>query len=509
MTSQPGSRVRAQGFADAARAARATSIRYATVFGSVLAFALLCIVSARADTLVGVNPNARALSPDAGHADIAGYGLLAALALLSVLTAFAFGGWCRAGARTRRAVKTARDTEDTWQRRYAAVEAQEQATRALAAAQVAAAATQERERVQVAMRHFIRGPLSALAALLATLNGSSLPTAHRPLAGRIQSALHTCVRALEDMLASSPVESRPIILDESLTDLREVIDGVVALFSSAAAQKGVHLRVSIDPSIAARVLADGSRVGQMVFYLVSRAVCATEHGQVAIVAWAEPLNAGSQRIFISVREGGDAVVCPARPIQAQLSRPCEHRLAVGTIYDETATDLALCQRLAQHMRGELTIRSESGCGACSTFSASFAVEPACAPMVSARAGNSSPRPAVTPARSFDQSYLDALSSEGVDLHVFLRGWQQSIRDDLIQMQRMCDLDDVSGLRASLHRLSGAVGMVGARSLMEALQLASVAQPEPEAGAIDVLPKRIEALMRDVDEAIDMDRSNLS
>jgi hypothetical protein len=81
-------------------------------------------------------------------------------------------------------------------------------------------------------------------------------------------------------------------------------------------------------------------------------------------------------------------------------------------------------------------------------------------------------------------------------------------DDLEQMRGVLDRGDIGGLRASLHRLSGAVGLVGARGLMEALRRASVVQPEPEAGAIDALAYRIEGLMKDLDIAIETQRSNL-
>jgi hypothetical protein len=81
-------------------------------------------------------------------------------------------------------------------------------------------------------------------------------------------------------------------------------------------------------------------------------------------------------------------------------------------------------------------------------------------------------------------------------------------DDLEQMLSLNDRHDVGGLRASLHRLSGAVGLVGARSLMGALRRASVAQPEPEMSAIEALARRARTPMIHLDKAIDLHRSNL-
>lgn len=118
------------------------------------------------------------------------------------------------------------------------------------------------------------------------------------------------------------------------------------------------------------------------------------------------------------------------------------------------------------------------------------------------------RPASPLPEPFELSYLDALSNEGIDLHTFARGWRQSMGEDLERMRDLCERRDIGGIRESLHRLSGAVGLVGAHSLMEALRGASVAQPEPEASVIEALAKRIESLMMQLDGTIDPHGSSL-
>ncbi|MFM0210133.1 Hpt domain-containing protein [Paraburkholderia sediminicola] len=107
---------------------------------------------------------------------------------------------------------------------------------------------------------------------------------------------------------------------------------------------------------------------------------------------------------------------------------------------------------------------------------------------------------------FDRSYLDALSREGIDLPTFLRGWHSSMDEDLARLHGLREQSDIEGLRASLHRLSGTVGLVGARSLMEALQTLNATLPQCEAGAIEALAKRARNLMMQLDEAIGPHRS---
>lgn len=573
MMDPPDFRVLAQGRARCfSHTARVASIRYATVLGSILAFALLCTLSARVNAAPVVDARPRAESgsgarplgapaardavvargqsaddlvlrggafatdlfdaPPASdrsllqdgiaagdrHAGTAWCALLAVLLTLAGLAVIAFYGWRREHIALKRAVENLRRAESEWHRRYIEVEAREQAAHAVAAMQPAVA-TQERDRILAAMRHFVSGPLSALAALLEALDSSSVSLAQRPLAGKIQSAARTCVRVLDDVLASSPSDSRAIVLDESLTDLRELVDGVVALFLPAALQKGLCLSASIDRSVAACIVADSARLGQIVFHLVSDAVRSTERGQITVAARAESLNAGSQRVFICVRDTGATSLSSVTSTRAQ----SPSLSAAGKPADESVSDgdsgFALCLRLAQRMRGELAVSREPGFGTRRMFSAPFAIERSQPSEAQARRESQAPRqasaaqtarrPASTLAEPFDPSYLDALSNEGIDLHIFVRGWRQSMGDDLERMRDLRDRRDVGGVRESLHRLSGAVGLVGARSLMEGLRSTSVAEPEPEAGAIEALAKRIESLMMQLDEAIGARGSNLS
>ncbi|MFL9990185.1 ATP-binding protein [Paraburkholderia sediminicola] len=367
------------------------------------------------------------------------------------------------------------------------------------------------------MRYFVGGPMSALAGLLAGFDTALLTPAQRTPVRKMQSAVRTCVRALEDMLLPSPIEPREIVLDDASTDLRELIDGVVALFSPAATQRGLRLSVSIDQSVAARVITDSARLGQIVFHLLSRAVRATEHGQITIAVRAQPLNAGSQRIFISVRDVGERATPSAQP---QLPGLFD---ADNPVDDESHCDgdtgFALCRLLTQRMGGELIVETQQGSGPCATFAAPFAIESLHSFAEEDAPGRTQvPRqsvvaqlaqdPVCASVESFDPSYLDALSNEGIDLHTFIQGWHRSMIDDLERMHASHNGRDVVLLRAALHRLSGAVGLVGASSLMEALRQASAAHPKPETDAIDALAKRAEVLMKQLDQAIDPYRSNL-
>lgn len=107
----------------------------------------------------------------------------------------------------------------------------------------------------------------------------------------------------------------------------------------------------------------------------------------------------------------------------------------------------------------------------------------------------------TDSEPFEQSYLDALSGEGIDLAAFLIGWRDAMNDDLHALASAlhCQRDPVH-VRGLLHRLSGAVGLVGARALMEALRRASVSPLDHDIGSIQTLIDRAGNLVEQLDTA---------
>jgi signal transduction histidine kinase len=541
-----------------------TSIRFATLLGCLFAFALLCMLSIRANAAPLVDSTPRALHAEESHAapvpaardavgqlgqsahDLhsrEGTANSASVALASGDNRNAFGGletaardaaverqtWllalaapavvalagaCLSRAALRRATEKLRHAEIEWTRRCDAAEAREQAARVAASAEVSAAAEQERLWLLGAMRLYVEAPLTAVAGLLESLETAATPSAQRARIPVIQSAVRTWGQSLHDLLDVSPLASRAFVLDESATNLRELVDGVIALVSPSAAQRGVRLSSSVDQTVAERILADSARLGQIFFHLLNSTVQASTHGEIALVVRAEPSNSGSQRIVISVTDAGEK---SAHAAQLQLFGPNLDESFAGERLGDADACLPLCQILAQRMQGELSIASSSDSGTRASFSAPFTVDqwgPSAEPAPHTQAPlftvavQSQEAAASAVSEPFERRYLEALSEEGIDLHTFLGGWRHSMDDDLKRLSGLSHERDSERLSRVLHRLSGAVGLVGARSLMEALQHASTTPQEHETGAIGALVERARTLVAQLDTAVDPHRSTI-
>jgi C4-dicarboxylate-specific signal transduction histidine kinase len=276
----------------------------------------------------------------------------------------------------------------------------------------------------------------------------------------------------------------------------------------------LRLSSNIDQTVAERILADSARLGQIFFHLLSRAVQTSTHGEIALVVRAEPSNSGSQRIVVSVMDAGEKGAYAA---QLQLFGPSADDSLAGEQLADTDACLPLCQILTERMQGELSIAGSSDPDTRASFSAPFTVDQwgpsgkstryVQAPLFAFAAQS---QEVATSARfePFERRYLDALSKEGIDLHAFLGGWRHSLDDDLTRLSGLNHERDTEALSTSLHRLSGAVGLVGARSLVEALQRASTAPQEYEAVAIDALIERTRTLIAQLDTAVSPHGSTL-
>jgi CheY-like chemotaxis protein len=100
---------------------------------------------------------------------------------------------------------------------------------------------------------------------------------------------------------------------------------------------------------------------------------------------------------------------------------------------------------------------------------------------------------------FDLRELDALEAHGIDLRAFARDWCQSVEDDLAQLDFFRRKDDPKGIRDQLHRLGGAVGLVGAHGLMNGLEKANLTSQAIMTSTMDDLVEQVRVLMRQVSE----------
>eukprot|EP00898_Chlorokybus_atmophyticus_P002565 jgi/Chlat1/3309/Chrsp22S08802 len=163
----------------------------------------------------------------------------------------------------------------------------------LAAKERAEEKSREKSLFLANMSHELRTPLTGIIGFVDILMTESLTQGQMDTATQVKQCSTTLLQLLNNVLDLSKIESGRLDLDGRKTDLYELLEGVVDMFSLQSASKGVDLILSIDGVVPRVVYADAGRLRQIFMNLISNAVKFTNQGHVhlngrVIGAWALP-----------------------------------------------------------------------------------------------------------------------------------------------------------------------------------------------------------------------------
>ena len=208
--------------------------------------------------------------------------------------------------------------------------------------------------------HDIRTPLNSIIGFSEMLReGVADP---KELAENIENILfssHTLLSLVNDVLDLSKLDAEKMKFSSAPCDFPALLFRVACTFRFQVEQKGLSLRVAVDPM--PRLMLDEERVRQILVNLVSNAVKFTDEGSVEISAdWMPAADGASGSLRFSVRDTGCGIAPEDQP------RVLEPFVQVGQSgTGGTGLGLPICQRLLVRMGGELRLESEPGKG--STF----------------------------------------------------------------------------------------------------------------------------------------------
>jgi len=237
----------------------------------------------------------------------------------------------------------------------------EQLTEELREAQLkAVAANRGKSQFLANMSHELRTPFNGMMGMLGLLEGTHITPEQADYIKTAQSSANHLLTLLNDILDISALEAGKMNLKPMPLNLPRMLHDVNALMRAHASNKGLDFSVQlIDPALP-WILADETRVKQILFNLINNAVKFTERGSVSLTVAHTLAGDGSVVLTCTVKDTGIGMD------EAALSKLFQRFYQVDSSatrkFGGTGLGLEISQSLARLMGGDITVVSEAGVG---------------------------------------------------------------------------------------------------------------------------------------------------
>jgi signal transduction histidine kinase/CheY-like chemotaxis protein len=229
------------------------------------------------------------------------------------------------------------------------------------AKQAAESAVMAKGEFLATMSHEIRTPLNGIVPMLDLLMHAQLAPDHAELVRTAYTSSQQMLRIVDDILDYSKLEADKLQLENTVFNLRELLEGVIQLMERPAQSKGLRLSLQLDPSVRLSVRGDPVRLRQVLSNLISNAVKFTERGSVTVAVRRIGETAAQHQLRFEVRDTGIGIAAAS---QSRLFQAFSQADASTTrLYGGTGLGLAISKRIVDLMGGRIAVDSEQGHGA--------------------------------------------------------------------------------------------------------------------------------------------------
>jgi len=240
---------------------------------------------------------------------------------------------------------------------------------AKAARDEAEAANQAKSTFLATMSHEIRTPMNGVVGTAELLAREPLTERQKRMVRTVRGSAATLMRIIDDVLDFSKIEAGRMELEEAPFSLRALISGAAEALSAQLEKKALGLTIDIDAGTPDALLADATRLRQILLNLIGNAAKFTEVGSVAVRARALEMDSNTVTLALSVTDTGIGMTAEQ---QARLFKPFSQADSSTTRrYGGTGLGLSIVRRLAELMGGTATVESTVGQG--STFTVTIKV----------------------------------------------------------------------------------------------------------------------------------------
>ncbi len=229
-----------------------------------------------------------------------------------------------------------------------------------AAMEEAEAASRAKSDFLASMSHELRTPLNGVIGMTELLRNTELNARQARFVDACHASGRSLLALINDVLDLSKIEAGKLELDPRPFPLRQCVDDTVAMLAGRAHESGLELVYQFDDNLGRKtVVADDTRLRQVLVNLVGNAVKFTDNGHVRLAVSA---GAGDAvRFDITDTGPGISDEGVARLFKAFSQADC----STTRNYGGTGLGLSICKSIVEAMGGSIGVESQLGDG--STF----------------------------------------------------------------------------------------------------------------------------------------------
>lgn len=217
--------------------------------------------------------------------------------------------------------------------------------------------------------HEIRTPMNGVIGMADILSTMKLDPQAREYVDIIRQSGESLLAIINDILDLSKIDADKMELESIPFALRHELDGMIDLFATQAAKKGLRLRQIVPPEVPNHLVGDPVRLRQVITNILSNALKFTHEGGVTLRVHLVQRAEKHCRLRFDLVDTGIGI----DPERIKLLFKPFQQVDSSTTrkFGGTGLGLAISKRLVEMMDGRIAVQGALGSGSTFTFDARF------------------------------------------------------------------------------------------------------------------------------------------